>query len=188
MSAEKAEFKAEVIHGVGSRIEDLQEASLAAAHRLEGAEQALTQAAQVVQALHAQVDQDVEGGVIKDLETASLLKQWVSRAVAVVQQLAQNAHVQQVTQHGHAQGIAAAVRLVNQVKASELRTAADLRDREANRDEEFGSIKAQRQAEDEAQQSVAPGPMADSVPPTNGASVRPRRRAARKADQNGQNA
>jgi DNA-binding protein H-NS len=186
VSAEKAVFKADVIHDVGLRLEDVQEASLAAARRCEGAEQALIQAASVVQSLHIQVDQDLESGVIKDLEVASLVKEWVTRAVGVVDQLAKNAHIAAITQHGHAQGMAAAVKLVHQVKEAELRNAAALREREANRDEEFGSIKAQRQAEEVAR-SEAPGPV-ESVPPHNGASVRPRRRAARKADLNGPNA
>jgi hypothetical protein len=176
MSAEKAEFRAAVIHEMGSRFDDVLEASNAAIFRAEGAEQALNQASTVIEQLQRYVDADVDAGTL-DLEGSALVKGWITRAVCALRQLEQNAALTQTAQRGHAQGVALCVQLAKKQHAAELLNAETSRQREMREDGEFRSIKEER---------LSAPPDGSVNPPANGESVRPRRRVRK--DSHGPNA
>lgn len=175
MSAEKAELRAATIQELGTRIDDLLEASTAAVHQAEGAEAALMQAAEMVRALHEHVDKDVDAQIIKTLPEAEVIKRWITRAVHALEQLAANATRAKTVQKGHSQGVNSVVQLLKRAHDHELDVGAQ----HAERNGGAGHIpvKQRRLAEEAQRASTLPPPASPTMPPPNGAHVSsPRRR------------
>lgn len=165
MTVEKAELRAAAIHDAGVRVDDLLEASRAAALRAEGSASALQQSAEIVRQLHAHVDNEVENGRL-DLERAAIAKQWVTNAVSIIEQLARNAAASLSTQRGHAAGVGAAVELLKGLHVQEKTQ---------------GEVQAQRDALEPAAAPPARGGIKsrrNSEAPAPSRSGAPRRRKA----------
>lgn len=184
MSVEKAELRAQVMHELGVRFDELHDSSQAAAHRAEGAEAALRESSELLsQQLHAAVDKEIEAGRL-DLERGAIAKQWVTRASAFLSQLATKAQQVVPTQRGHAQGVSFIVEYLKRLHDAEIKQADQLRQR--NTEEEFRSIKEERLQEEAVERASQPPAAGESVAPPNGAARGRRRRKA--AEQHGADA
>lgn len=86
MSAEKAEVKMATAHAIGVQHDDRLEAAKAEVHRFEGASGAMKQAGENLNNLIAQFQKEVDEGKLDEhgdsvLKVASLVTQWLRRAV-----------------------------------------------------------------------------------------------------------
>jgi len=183
MSVEKAELRAAAIQEIGSRVDDLLEASNAAAQQVEGGESAALHVAELIKKLHAHVDKDIDEGVITSLKEGEMIKRWITRAVHIAEQYAGGLTRAKQAQKGHAQGITAVVQMLKNQHDQELRT------REKHAAQESGEghipIKQRRLAEERASLAPAaptgappPKPVASVPPPVSAASVPPNGSAA----------
>lgn len=91
--ADKLDFKKGVIAQIGSRVEELLEGAESSAAEARGAKKALREQGKQIIDVIASVDSEVEKS-IPDLETAKLIKSWLTRVAAATEQLA--AHMAEV--------------------------------------------------------------------------------------------
>jgi hypothetical protein len=172
MSTERIELRASAMHDVGIRLDDLLEAARKEVLRCEGAVTGILQCAKAVNDLIPHVDKDVDEGKY-DLETAKLIKLYLSRAAYVVQNLGMNASNQRIASAGQVQMAEVVVTVTKKMYDAEMQRsaamAASASEGNTNpRERVVGShppatIKEQRRAEEQAEvaakEAVAVPPM-----------------------------
>ena len=102
MSLERIELRASGMHEVGVRMDDLLEGAKKEVLRCDGVVIGILQCVKAVNDLCPHVDRDVTEGKY-DLETAKLIKLYLSRAAQVVQNLGVNASNQRMAAAGQVQ-------------------------------------------------------------------------------------
>jgi len=102
MSLDKAEIKKLTLNSVVSQVEDLLEGAQQNKAQLEGGKLALFQAAKNLQKLSEFADRELEEEKIKDLETLTIVKQYITRAVASVSSLARQYENREISVSGEA--------------------------------------------------------------------------------------
>lgn len=113
MSLEKSEVRIGVANEIGCAMDDALEKAKGQVKYCEGGNAVLLLAQKKVQALSKLVDEDLDGkgeGLIKDLETATLVKKYISRAVGILGSEAVNAANMKLMSMGQAQAYEAAVK------------------------------------------------------------------------------
>jgi hypothetical protein len=155
----KAEIRAGAIFNVGERLDDMLEAAQRDATRFDGKVAGCMEVAESITALLKAVDEDLDSGQIPDLETAALVKKWVSRCFHLSENLARRASNEKMSAAGAVAAMTQAVRLVAdmhsrekaQVEQVQELTSQASPEREADEPSERSapvSLKAQRLAED----------------------------------------
>ncbi len=86
----KAALRAAAVHDLGVRFEDRLEAGTASVASARGAVGAFAEGAKALSALSVKLDDDIEKEVI-DLEQAKLVKTWLGRAQAVIENMGRQA-------------------------------------------------------------------------------------------------
>ena len=120
MNIEKAGVKVDVAHELGCRIDDTREAARNEVANWEGANAALVQAGKAIEELAKHVDKDIdEGGY--DLETAKVIKKYITRSAAIAQNLATQAGAQRLMAQGKVQALENAVKIVKKYHEDEVR-------------------------------------------------------------------
>lgn len=133
MSAEKSQFRADVIHGFGQKADSLLEQAERDVWRAEGAARALQQAGLNVAGLARLVDDDIQKGRY-DLEAASRIKQYLSRAGTICLEQAKREQNRHLEAQGRAQNAKEMVRLIEK----EYTAARAQADRQAEQEAETG--------------------------------------------------
>jgi len=113
MSLEKSEVRIGVANEIGCAMDDALEAARGQVKYCEGGNAFLLTAQKKVQALAKLVDDDLDGkgeGLIKDPETAGLVKKYITRAVAIVGSEAATAGNAKLVAMGHVQAYETAVK------------------------------------------------------------------------------
>lgn len=167
MSLEKSEVRIGVANEIGCAMDDALEAARGQVKYCEGGNAFLLLAQKKVQALAKLVDDDLDGkgeGLIKDIETADLVKKFVTRAVAIIGSEAAGAGNAKLVATGHVQALEAAVKNLKKKVEAETAKVAQARKNEetvlkggafSNAPRATGQapkpgIKARRQAEEAA--------------------------------------
>lgn len=124
MSIEKSKLKMLIANNLGADIEDGMEGQLKSAHELDGAANALKQAAKKVpHDLAARVDQELEEGKIKEGMTppqvAQFAKQYLTRVGDFLAHLGDVAQQKAITLHGRVDGMKDAMKIVQNMHDSE---------------------------------------------------------------------
>lgn len=86
----KAALRAAAVHDLGVRFEDRLEAGTASVASARGAVGAFAEGAKALSALSLKLDDDIEKEII-DLEQAKLVKTWLGRAQAVIENMGRQA-------------------------------------------------------------------------------------------------
>ena len=124
MSLEKSEVRIGVANEIGCALDDALEGARGQVKYCEGGNAFLLTAQKKVQALAKLVDDDLDGkgeGLIPDIETAKLVKKFITRAVAIVGSEAATAGNAKLVATGHVQAYESAVK--NLKKKVDLETA-----------------------------------------------------------------
>ena len=125
MNVDKAELKIAVATDIGASIEDTFEAAKKDMYRQEGAINAYSQAAKACELLCEHVNKDLEEGKIESLETADLVKHWLTRAANAQRTLVRNAENLGMAASGRVAGLEQTVELVRKYRdAEKLKIAA----------------------------------------------------------------
>lgn len=178
---DKAEVKKGTAHEIGCRLEDALEAAKDEMHRMEGANAGAVQVGQLIDALSAHVDQDLDEGKY-DLTVATVVKQYVSRASAVAASIAKRSADQRLVAQGKIFGLQASVQVTKKLHDDEERKQKAVQEAPEGsngRSRPVGvrpvSIKAQRLAEEAAEKTTK---KAAKKPAKKPAKKRSRRRGA----------
>lgn len=166
MSVLKSELKMLVTHEVGVRVDDSLEVAKKDLAMLEGRQTGFADGAKAVETLLTHVDKDVTEEKL-DVDTATKVKLYVTRAVHALNNLAQQVSNQRIAQTGKVQGLEQTVALLkNMVDAERAKTealqtaeatAAPTNPRErAEGARPAASIKELRLAEEVAEKKAAP--------------------------------
>lgn len=113
MSLEKSEVRIGVANEIGCAMDDALEAARGQVKYCEGGNVLLLLAQRKVQALAQLVDDDLDGkgeGLIKDLETAKLVKKYITRAVTIIGSDAAGAANAKLVATGHVQAYEMAIK------------------------------------------------------------------------------
>lgn len=174
MSLDKSEIRIGVAREIGCALDDALEAAQGEIKFFEGGASALVQAGKQIQALAKIVDEDLEKetGEIPDLAAATLVKKFITRAVAVVESGARTAENHRLVSEGKTRALQAAVGGIKKridveqirVDATRLEAARVLAGEAADGPKADravgahpgGGIKAQRLAEELAAQEKPP--------------------------------
>ena len=120
MSIQKSELQAAMANNIGASIEDRLESIQNEIQQYDGAHQALGQAMKSLNSLFQHVDKDVEDGKYegKDgpLEIAAVAKDYIKKAIGMVDNLATSSKIQGIRARGKAEGVQAAMDVVKKVK------------------------------------------------------------------------
>jgi FtsZ-binding cell division protein ZapB len=120
MSIQKSELQAAMATNIGASIEDRKEAVQKEIQQYDGASQALSQAMKSLEGLFQHVDKDVEEGKYegKDgpLEVASVAKDYIKKAIGLLDNLATSSKIQGVRARGKAEGVQAAMDVVKKIR------------------------------------------------------------------------
>lgn len=108
MSIEKSEFKKEVAHDIGCRLDDVLEEAQREIHRWEGAKTSLNGAKLAVEQLFAHVAQDVKTSKLSP-EGAEAAQTYVRRAAGILDNLRLKAEVHEQRAFGRVDGLKQAV-------------------------------------------------------------------------------
>lgn len=111
MNLDKAELKLLILGDLGCDFEDVKDSMVRDLHQQEGAAAALTQAAKSILALCKLVDDDIEKGRY-ELPEAERLKQYISRAATVCDEMSKKARVARQVAEGRVQGVDHIVKIV----------------------------------------------------------------------------
>lgn len=157
---DKSEFKASVVHELGCKIDDMSEAAKLEIARNEGAKTALILASKKVSELNLNIDKDVDDGLVS-LETATLIKKYVIRAVSILESGAVSAENYRLISQGKFQALEMVVGNLKKIHSAELEKSQARKDidesdesRGRNRVSGVGpspSIKNKRLAEEAAE-------------------------------------
>lgn len=131
MSLEKSEVRIGVANEIGCAMDDALEAARGQVKYCEGGNAFLLTAQKKVQALAKLVDDDLDGkgeGLIKDPETAGLVKKYITRAVAIVGSEAATAGNAKLVAMGHVQAYEAAVKGIKKRVDTETTRVAQLKE------------------------------------------------------------
>lgn len=175
MSLDKSEVRIGVATEIGVALDDALEAAHGETKFFEGGNSALVQAARQVQGLARLVDDDVDGksgtNEIPDLATASLLKKYITRAVAILESGAKAADNSRLIAEGKKRALEAAVSGVKKrvdtekLRMEQARVMAEAILKEAQEAKGTeraagthpgSSVKARRQAEEIAAEAAGP--------------------------------
>lgn len=126
MNLEKANLKIMVVNNLGADIEDRVEGEMKAAHELNGASQALRQAAiKIPRDLAAKVDASLKEGEIPEnldaMAAAGLVKKYLMKAGEFLNHLADVEGQKAITQLGRVDGLRQAMQLVQKTKDEEVK-------------------------------------------------------------------
>ena len=110
MSLEKAELKMLMLQDLGNKFDDVLEEMGRDQCRTEGASKALSQAATVIAQLATLVDDDLDKERY-DIETATRIKQYISRATTQVSDMASAMTRNKLVAQGRREGIAQVVQM-----------------------------------------------------------------------------
>lgn len=168
MSVLKSELKMMVTHEVGVRVDDSLEVAKKDLAMLEGRQTGFADGAKAVETLLVHVDKDVNEEKL-DVDTATKVKLYVTRAVHALNNLAQQTANQRIAQTGKVQGLEQTVTLLKNMVEQERAKAEALKESEtapppANpRERAEGarpapSLKEQRLAEEAAELKAAAPP------------------------------
>jgi hypothetical protein len=126
MNLEKANLKIMVVNNLGADIEDRVEGETRAAYELNGASQALRQAAvKVPRDLSAKVDASLKEGEIADgldaMSVAGLVKKYLLKVENFLNHLADVENQKAVTQMGRVDGLRQAMQIIQKTKETEAK-------------------------------------------------------------------
>lgn len=167
---EKLDVQIGTLGDHGDRLDAMREEAERALRRWEGAKEALAGAVVKVQDLNAHVDKEIEAGAFNEfgdlgLKAAALVKKWITRSAALVENLALNADAARFRQQGVLDGLSAAVGVtqkeynakVAKKKEIEAAVASGVSEEEAQRPLLSATEDiAQRRAEARAAKEVPP--------------------------------
>jgi len=123
MNLEKSQLKMQLANNLGADIEDRVEGELKAANELQGAAQALKQAAiKVPRDLAAKIDTALAEGEIKDmgaLEVAEFAKKYLTKAGDFLMHLSEVENQKAVAQRGRVDGLRYAMETVQKMRDTE---------------------------------------------------------------------
>jgi hypothetical protein len=187
MSIEKSKLKMMVANNLGADIEDGLEGQLKAAHELDGAAESLKQVAKKVPAdLAAKVDQDLDGGNIKDgmtpSQVAQYAKQYLTRVGDYLAHLSDVQRQKAITQFGRVDGMKDAMKIVQQMHDSESAKIVALSKlgEESLVQPRTASESARREHGSAADRKAAAGKAVKNTPKKKAAKKAPRKKAAKK--------
>lgn len=159
----KAALRAAAIHDLGVRLEDKLEAGTAAVATAKGAVGAFAEGARALGALSAKLDEDIEKGDL-DLEQAKVVKTWLGRAQAVIENMGRQSENRVLLAEGQLRGWREAIDIVRktydleraQVPVAPIPQPVDAPEEMVAQDEvpaptRKKSIKARRQAVEAAE-------------------------------------
>lgn len=106
----KHEIKAHTLFELGEKLDDQLEAAQREQCGFDGAKNALTAAKAMVEGLSSNVDRDIKEGAL-DLDQSVLIKRWIARCAAVVQNLGLQAEVQNYQAQGKVMALRHSVKL-----------------------------------------------------------------------------
>lgn len=118
MSIEKAEIKRGTAHEIGTKLDDALDAATRNLHRLEGTHEGLKLGVTRIEALLAEVDQEVENKTL-DLPKAKIAKTHIAKAMATIAEMATAAKREHVVAQGRVQGLELSVKLTKIIYDSE---------------------------------------------------------------------
>ena len=118
MSSLKAELKILVTNDVGIRVDDALDAAKRDLAILEGRNASFLDGAKAVEALLGAVDKDIEEGKL-ELPTAEVVKRYILRCSAVLQNLAAQASNYRIAQTGKIQGFEHTIKLLKSMMEAE---------------------------------------------------------------------
>lgn len=120
MSIQKSELQAAMANNIGASIEDRLGAVQNEIQQYDGAQQALVQAMKSLEGLFKHVDQDVDEGKYADLEgplqIAGVVKNYIKKAIGLVDNLATSSKIQGIRARGKAEGVQDAMIIVKKVR------------------------------------------------------------------------
>ena len=120
MSIQKSELQAAMANNIGASIEDRLESVQNEIQQYDGAHQALAQAMKSLEGLFKHVDQDVDEGKYADLEgplqIAGAVKNYIKKAIGLVDNLATSSKIQGIRARGKAEGVQDAMTIVKKVR------------------------------------------------------------------------
>ena len=139
MTSLKADIKAGAVYELGEKLEDLLERSRTDFQKLDGARQALTQAADKIEVHARNIDRDLDERKIADLEQAKDQKKRIFECHAIVKSLIAAAEVNSHVARGKIEALATVVK-TTKVQHDLLRSKAEeLRKLEAEDSKETGT-------------------------------------------------
>lgn len=134
-TADEIRGRVQVSGDIGEKLDGVKEASEMKAQQLEGAAAGLKAAQKAIALLHANVDKDMEeegesklfpsGG--SDLEIASYVKRYITRASESCENLAEKAKADRIAAAGRASALKEAVELVQKYHNASLTRASQLK-------------------------------------------------------------
>lgn len=171
MNVEKAEIKAGMASEIGNRLDDTLESVTKEVAQWEGANMALVQAGKAIEELGKHVDKDLDEGQY-DLETAALIKKYITRSAALVQNLAMQASNRQLMARGKVEVLGTTITIVKGLYDSEIKKVESFKQAVAS-----GLVRLE---EDGTQQAVVSVPGVNGVRP--GMSIKEQRLAEEAAE------
>lgn len=124
-AVDKIELKKNVIHHIGMKVDDMLEGAERNVHEAKGGKKALRAHLPNLIKIVGVVDEEV-GKSIPDLDTAKLIKSWMSKMIVATENYAH--HIESVELHaiGEAAGLKSAIDLLKKMREAEVAKLSSL--------------------------------------------------------------
>ena len=170
MGLEKLDVQIGTLGDHGDKLDAMRDEAERSLRRWEGAKEALSGATTKIQDLNAHIDKEIEAGAFSEfgdlsLKAAALVKRWVTRSAAVVENLSLNADAAKFRQQGVLDGLTAAVGLTQKEYNAKVSKKREIESALASGVPEEEAVRPQLSAAEDIAQRRAEARAAKEVPP-----------------------